>query len=71
MGRLPASGIVFGVFMTESIFRYCKGKTGEGETFNLQLPLPGKLSGIAALTVALVPTGGVLVGAMQRRLGSK
>ena len=71
MARLLATGITFGVFMTEAIIHYNMGKTREGEPFKLQLQPPRELVKIAAVTGAFALTSGILIGAVQRPLGSK
>ncbi len=71
MGRLLVTGITFGVFMTEAIIHYNMGKADGEKNHKFQLPPPKELVKIAAVTGAFAITSGVLVSALQNRIGKQ
>ena len=71
MGRFLATGVTFGVFMTEAIIHYNLGKTRPGESFRLSLPPPRELAKIAVVTGAFSIASGALIGALERRTGRR
>jgi hypothetical protein len=71
MGRFLVTGITFGVFMTEALIHYNMGVAkGEGD-FKLRLPPAKELAKIAAVTGAFSLVSGVMIDALQRRVGAK
>lgn len=71
MGNLLVTGITFGVFMTEAIIHYNMGQAKAEGGFRLRLPPPKELAKIALVTGAFSVTSGVLIGAVQRKVGNK
>ena len=71
MGNLIVTGVTFGVFMAEAIIHYNMGQANSEEEFRLRLPPPKELAKIALVTGAFSLTSGLLIGALQRRLGPK
>lgn len=75
MGRFLVTGITFGVFMTEALIHYNMGRMKEenenGQQPRFQLPPPGELAKIAAVTGAFSIVSGVLIGALNKNLPPK
>ena len=71
MGNLIVTGVTFGVFMAEAIIHYNMGQANSEQEFRLRLPPPKELAKIALVTGAFSLTSGLLIGAVQRRIGPK
>ena len=69
MGNLVVTGVTFGVFMAEAIIHYNMGQAKSDGQFRLKLPPPKELAKIALVTGAFSLTSGLLIGALQRRIG--
>ena len=69
MGNLLVTGVTFGVFMAEAIIHYNMGQAKADGQFRLKLPPPKELAKIALVTGAFSLTSGLLIGALQRRVG--
>lgn len=71
MGNLIVTGLTFGVFVAEAIIHHNMGQANSEREFRLRLPLPKELAKIALVTDAFSMTSGLLIGALQRRVGPK
>ena len=71
MRNLLITGVTFGVFMAEAIIHYNMGQANADGKFRLRLPPPKELAKIALVTGAFSVTSGALIGALERRSGSK
>ena len=72
MGRFLVTGITFGVFLTEAIIHYNMGQaTKNKDDFKLRLPPAREMAKIAAVTGAFAIASGVMIGALQHRIGAK
>ena len=65
---LIVTGVTFGFFMTEAIIHYNMGKADANGRFRLQLPPPGELAKIAAVTGVFSVLSGMAISGIERRL---
>jgi hypothetical protein len=68
MRGLVATGITFGVFMTEAIIHYNMGMAKADGKFRLRLPPADELAKIAAVTGAFSLVSGALIRTIENRL---
>jgi len=68
MRGLVVTGVTFGVFMAEALIHYNMGTAKANGKFRLQLPPPGELAKIAAVTGTFSVLSGALIGTLNKRL---
>lgn len=71
MRGLIATGITFGVFMTEALVHYNMGMSKAEGRFKLRLPPAEELAKIAAVTGAFSLASGVLIRVIEQRLNTR
>ena len=71
MGNVLVTGVTFGVFMAEAIIHYNMGQSKANGGFRLALPPPKELAKIALVTGAFSLTSGMLIGALEKRVGPR
>ena len=71
MKNVLVTGVTFGVFMAEAIIHYNMGQAKANGGFRLALPPPKELAKIALVTGAFSLTSGLLIGALEKRVGRR
>ncbi len=71
MGNVLVTGVTFGVFMAQAIIHYNMGQAKANNGFRLALPPPKELAKIALVTGAFSLTSGLLIGALEKRVGRR
>ncbi len=71
MKNVLVTGVTFGVFMAEAIIHYNMGQSKANGGFRLALPPPKELAKIALVTGAFSLTSGLLIGALEKRVGRR
>jgi len=68
MGNIIATGITFGVFMTEALIHYNMGMAKAEGGFKLRMPPAKELAKIAVVTGAFSIASGLLIKAVPQHL---